>query len=71
MNKINKILIAEKEMKKAKQNYEELVFNYIKTEVDLKSWKSIDKAIMELPESNGKLLIYDAMYDLENNTPTS
>ena len=64
--KISDILDAEKVMKKAKIDFEKLVYDYIEVNVDLESWESLDKAIMELPESQTKLHIYDAMSDIDN-----
>ena len=64
MTKLKEIFEAEKLTKEAKDNYDELFLNYIKEEVDVNSWDSLDKAIMELPENVNKMVIYDAMYDL-------
>jgi len=65
MTKLKEIFEAEKLAKEAKDNYDELFLNYIKENVDINSWDSLDKAIMELPENINKMVIYDAMYDLE------
>jgi len=64
MTKLKEIFEAEKLAKEAKDNYDELFLNYIKENVDINSWDSLDKAIMELPENVNKMVIYDAMYDL-------
>ena len=64
MTKLKEIFEAEKLTKEAKDNYDELFLNYIKENVDINSWDSLDKAIMELPENVNKMVIYDAMYDL-------
>jgi len=63
--KISDILNAEKVMKKAKTDFEKLVHDYIEVNVDPESWESIDRAILELPECQNKIFIYDWMTALE------
>ena len=57
--------MKELSLKKDKEKYEKLVNKYIEKNVDKDEWKSIDKAIMKLPESETKLKLYDMLYDLE------
>ncbi len=63
---LDELLEAEKQAKETKENYDTLVAEYIKINVDPDSWASIDEAICELPESKNKLVLYDMMYELEN-----
>ncbi len=62
---LEEILEAEITMKKVISDYGDLVKTYIKQNVDKNSWKSLDKAILDLPECKEKLPIYDWMYDLQ------
>ena len=62
---IKEIFKAQETAKKAKLDFEQLVRNYITENVDSSSWKSLDNAIMELPECQAKLSVYDMMYDLK------
>ena len=63
---IKAILQAQATAKEAQKTYDNLVADYITKNVDPKSWDSLDKAILALPESKNKLKLYDMMYDLEN-----
>lgn len=66
MTELENIFKALENLKEARKTYELLNKEYIKKNVDLKNFESLDKAICELPESEYKLFLYDAMYDLKN-----
>ena len=61
---LKEIFKAKDTAEKEKLNFEKIVNNYISENVDKDDWESLDKAIMELPECQAKLFVYDMMYDL-------
>ena len=62
---LKKIFESKKIMEKVASDFNTLVNDYITENVDEKNYDSLDKAIMELPECEAKLYVYDMMYDLK------
>lgn len=68
MDEIEEIIKAEHFAKEAKEDFEDMVSNYIKANVNKEDRASIDSAIVLLPECEAKLALYDMMYDLNQKT---